>query len=139
MAQNSWDKLCQTKRDRGLGFRKTKEVNMALIAKLSWMVASNSYSICMELLRKKCKVGRDWLSKEPMKTASPIWRAIEKTKKIVLKGACYMVVVGILLTSGRILGSHGQKISNQSQRMTQSNSTHRQCQVSKTKTHINGG
>jgi hypothetical protein len=80
---------------------------MVLIAKLSWMVTSNRNSICMELLRKKCKVRRDWLSKEPMKTASPIWRAIEKTKKIVLKGACYMVVVGILLTSGRILGSHG--------------------------------
>ena len=39
MAWNSWDKLSQTKRDGGLGFRKTKEVNMALIAKLSWMVA----------------------------------------------------------------------------------------------------
>uniref|UniRef100_A0A2N9EYL8 Reverse transcriptase domain-containing protein n=1 Tax=Fagus sylvatica TaxID=28930 RepID=A0A2N9EYL8_FAGSY len=91
MAWNSWDKLCQTKRDGGLGFRKTKEVNMALIAKLSWMVASKRNSICMELLRKKYKVRKDWLSKEPMKTASPIWRAIEKAKKIVLKGACYMV------------------------------------------------
>jgi ribonuclease HI len=91
MAWNSWDKLCQTKRDGGLGFRKTKEVNMALIAKLSWMVASKRNSICMELLRKKYKVRKDWLSKEPMKIASPIWRAIEKAKKIVLKGACYMV------------------------------------------------
>ena len=91
MAWNSWDKLYQTKRDGGLGFRKTKEVNMALIAKLSWMVASKRTSICMELLRKKYKVRKDWLSKEPMKTASPIWRAIEKAKKIVLKGACYMV------------------------------------------------
>jgi hypothetical protein len=65
---------------------------MVLIAKLSWMVTSNRNSICMELLRKKCKVRRDWLSKEPMKTASPIWRAIEKTKKCfkgcVLHGCC---------------------------------------------------
>jgi hypothetical protein len=45
----------------------------------------------MRLLRSKYKVRKDWLRKNPVKVASPIWRAIEKAKKVILKGACYLV------------------------------------------------
>lgn len=43
----------------------------------------------MDLLRAKYKVSSDWLRIEPPKTTSPTWRAIERAKKLVEKGACY--------------------------------------------------
>ena len=55
------------------------------------MVASNRESICMRMLRSKYKVRRDWLYKSPPKNSSPIRRAIEKGKNLIVKGACFMV------------------------------------------------
>jgi hypothetical protein len=91
LALKSWDKLCLPKKNGGLGFRKSKDFNLDLIAKLSWMVASNRESICMRMLRSKYKVQRDWLSKSPPKNSSPIWRAIEMGKNVIVKCACLMV------------------------------------------------
>ena len=33
----------------------------------------------------------DWLRREPVKVASPVWRAIEGVKDIIVKGACYLI------------------------------------------------
>ena len=75
----------------GLGFKKHKDINSALIAKLAWMIVSNRDSLCMQVLRAKYKIKQDWLRADPPKTASPIWRAIESAKSIILKGACYLI------------------------------------------------
>uniref|UniRef100_A0A2N9GNN9 Reverse transcriptase domain-containing protein n=1 Tax=Fagus sylvatica TaxID=28930 RepID=A0A2N9GNN9_FAGSY len=91
LAWKSWDALCLPKKDGGLGFRKNKNFNKALLAKLAWMVVSNRNSICMKLVRSKYKVRGDWLFKDPVKNSSPLWRAIEKTKKLITKGACFFV------------------------------------------------
>lgn len=45
----------------------------------------------MDLLRAKSKVSSDWLRTEPPKIASTTWRAIEGAKKLVEKGACYLL------------------------------------------------
>lgn len=62
-----------------------------MLAKLAWMVISGKESICMDLLRAKSKVSSDWLRTEPPKIASTTWRAIEGAKKLVEKGACYLL------------------------------------------------
>lgn len=49
----------------------------------------------MEVLRTKYKVSNSWLSAEPRKAGSPTWRAIEATKKLVVKGACFMLGDGM--------------------------------------------
>ena len=41
VAWKAWDKLCQPKCKGGLGFKKAKDCNKALLAKLTWMVASS--------------------------------------------------------------------------------------------------
>ena len=98
IAWKQWDKLCHPKATGGLGFKKTKEVNAALLAKLAWMVASGKQSICMEVLRTKYKVKEDWLRAEPKKIASLTWRAIEDAKNLVVKGACYLLGDGKLIS-----------------------------------------
>nr|POF25614.1 putative mitochondrial protein [Quercus suber] len=90
-AWKAWDKLCLPKSKGGLGFKKAKDTNDALLAKLAWLVASKHDSLCMEILRSKYKVQQDWLHKPPPKFSSPIWKAIEGAKSIIVKGACYLM------------------------------------------------
>ena len=90
LALKAWDKLCLPKGKGGLGFKKAKDTNRALLAKLAWMVASKRDSLCMMILRAKYKVRHDWLYKEPTKAASPIWKAIEGVKNIIVGGSCYL-------------------------------------------------
>ena len=55
------------------------------------MIGSKKDSLCTRILRNKYKVRDDWLRRVPVKQASPIWKAIEKTKDMILKGACYLI------------------------------------------------
>lgn len=91
IAWNAWDKLCRPKRQGGLGFKKAKDVNSALLAKLAWMVVSGKQSFCMEVLRTKYKVSNNWITEEPVKLACPTWRAIEAGKNLIEKGACFLL------------------------------------------------
>ena len=91
LAWLAWEKLCLPKGIGGMGFKKSKDFNKALLAKLAWMIASKRDSLCMNLLRSKYKVKENWLQSEPSKNASPIWKEIEKTKPLIAKGACYLV------------------------------------------------
>ena len=88
---SAWDKLCYPRSHDGLRFKKAKEMNNALLAKLAWMIASKRDSTCMRILRLKYKVSEDWLRAKAPKNASTIWKAIEKAKSIVSKGACYLI------------------------------------------------
>ena len=88
LAWRLWDKICYPKSQGGLGFKKAKDINNALLAKLAWMIASKRDSLCMNILRSNYKFSKDWLHFEPLKRASPIWKAIEHAKKIIVKGAC---------------------------------------------------
>lgn len=45
----------------------------------------------MEVLRAKYKVSKNWITKEPVKLASSSWRAIEAVKKLIEKGACFLL------------------------------------------------
>lgn len=91
LALKSWDKLCTPKDKGGLGFKKAKDINSALLAKLAWMIASKRDSLCMSILRAKYKVKEGWLHGNNSKHSSPIWRAIEEVKSIIVKGACYLI------------------------------------------------
>lgn len=55
------------------------------------MVVSSKQSLCMDVLRSKYNVKEDWLRAEPRKSASPTWRAIEEAKKLIVKGACFLL------------------------------------------------
>ena len=61
IAWKAWDSLCCPRSVRGLGFKKAKNINSAMLAKLAWMIASKRNSLCMRILRAKYKVKEDWL------------------------------------------------------------------------------
>ena len=91
LAQKSQDKLCIPKATGGHGFKKFKDIKNALLAKLAWMVASKRDSLYVQILQAKYKVDHSWLRFDPPKSASPIWKAIDKAKSIIIKEACYTI------------------------------------------------
>ena len=91
MAWIAWDKLCYPRSVGGLGFKKSKGINCALLAKLAWLVASKRDSLCLRILRAKYNVKEDWLRAEATKYALLIWKAIEGARAIVKKGACFLI------------------------------------------------
>ena len=55
------------------------------------MIAAKRDSLYMSILRAKYKISNNWLCSDPPTRASPIWRAIEQAKKVVIKGACFSI------------------------------------------------
>ena len=55
------------------------------------MVISDRNNLCLRALRNKYNVDREWMHREVPKNASPTWRAIERLKALITKGACYIV------------------------------------------------
>ena len=48
LALTTWDNLCKLECKGGLGFKKAKQMNNALLAKLAWMVASKEITfVCL--------------------------------------------------------------------------------------------
>ena len=94
LAWKAWDELCYPRNIGGLGFKKAKNTNFALLAKLAWMIASKRDSLCMRILKTKYKVKDDWLQAEASRHASPIWKAIKKAKVVVRKGTCFLIGSG---------------------------------------------
>uniref|UniRef100_A0A803Q6A7 Reverse transcriptase domain-containing protein n=1 Tax=Cannabis sativa TaxID=3483 RepID=A0A803Q6A7_CANSA len=87
----AWDKLCLPKSRGGLGFRKTKEMNQAFLAKWGWNILTGSQSLCSSVLRAKYLKGQDFLSCNYKNSDSWFWKSVVKANSILRKGACKMV------------------------------------------------
>lgn len=70
----SWDSICLPKWAGGIGMRKREDLNKALVAKLSWEVASNSGKKWVQLFRKKYVKHRNFMKMQCPKFAS--WAAM---------------------------------------------------------------
>ncbi|KAL0433179.1 UNVERIFIED_CONTAM: putative mitochondrial protein, partial [Sesamum latifolium] len=49
----AWRKLCRSKKEEGLVFRRLKEFNMAMLAKQAWKVVVNPHSLLSQILQQK--------------------------------------------------------------------------------------
>ncbi|XP_060972269.1 uncharacterized protein LOC133038200 [Cannabis sativa] len=118
-ALRSCNELCQPKRCGGLGFRRLKDMNLALLAKLCWMVMEEKDKPWVKLLRGKyCKHNDVWASasgkfsvksaywlsqknrfKEPHKLCEKLWK-IELHPR--LKHFCWRLFSDILPTKNKL-------------------------------------
>ncbi|XP_060965503.1 uncharacterized protein LOC133034433 [Cannabis sativa] len=90
----AWDKLCLPKSLGGLGFRKTKEMNQAFLAKWGWNILNGSQSLCCRVLKAKYLKGKDFLSCRYKDSDSWFWKSVVKATSILRKGACKLVANG---------------------------------------------
>jgi hypothetical protein len=72
----------------GLGLRKMKEVNLALITKLGWKLLTNFDSMWVAQLHCKYLLTSSFLSPPSFSSSSWLWKGILKSISIISKGAC---------------------------------------------------
>jgi hypothetical protein len=93
-AWKNWESLCQPRHCGGMGFRKFKEMNVALLTKMAWLVASNNEKLCVKVLKAKYVRNNDWLRGNKVRSASWVWRSIENCSSLISKGRCLSVGSG---------------------------------------------
>ncbi|KAM6580133.1 hypothetical protein CsatA_003907 [Cannabis sativa] len=95
-ALKSWADCCQPKRNGGLGFRRFKDINMALLAKLSWFMldAGNSNRPWVQILNAKYCTVQDFWSVHGKQEDSKVWRGILANRDLCVKSAGLLVGEG---------------------------------------------
>ena len=87
----SWDSICLPKWAGGIGIIKTKDLNKALVAKLSWEVASNFGKKWVQLFWKKYVKYRNFMKMQCPKSASWATMSIFKCKDVLSNGLCHKI------------------------------------------------
>ncbi|KAL5560987.1 hypothetical protein UlMin_030734 [Ulmus minor] len=64
----AWDALCKPKSLGGLGFRRMRDFNLALLSKWGWNILTGKNSLCLSF-----------------------WKSILSLKELIREGACYVV------------------------------------------------
>uniref|UniRef100_A0A803P0N1 Reverse transcriptase zinc-binding domain-containing protein n=1 Tax=Cannabis sativa TaxID=3483 RepID=A0A803P0N1_CANSA len=90
----AWDKLCLPKSRGGLGFRKTKEMNLAFLAKWEWNLLTGSQSLCCRILEAKYLKGKELFHCKYKDSDSWFWKNVVKETNILRQGACKVVSDG---------------------------------------------
>lgn len=82
----AWNDICKPKDLDNLGFRRFKDMNLALIAKLGWKIASGEDCLWTRMLKAK------YLQNEMFfKRTSWVWQGLIKSRKLIRKGSCYRI------------------------------------------------
>ncbi|XP_060970646.1 uncharacterized protein LOC133037410 [Cannabis sativa] len=90
----AWDKICLPKSLGGLGFRKSKEMNQAFLAKWGWNLLTGNQSLCCRILEAKYLKGKSFLDCVPKASDSWFWKNVTKSRDVIRKGACKRVADG---------------------------------------------
>lgn len=83
--------MCIPREKGGLGLRKAKDFNEALLAKLAWLMTTNSDKLWVRAMREKYVKNGDFLSVPVPTHASWSWKSIIKGRHIVKETASWRV------------------------------------------------
>nr|ADK92871.1 retrotransposon protein [Hypericum perforatum] len=86
MHWRSWEKLCRSKRNGGLGFRRLKNFNRAMLAKQGWRLLTLPNSLAATILRAKYYPRKSPLEISSSPYSSYTWRSILKGSQLLQKG-----------------------------------------------------
>lgn len=88
----SWDKLTLPKKMGGLGFRRARETNTALLGILVWDMQQNNQKLWVEVLHEKYVTHKNFLECTK-KLGSSVWSSIFKAKQVLRGG--YKMRLGV--------------------------------------------
>ncbi|KAF9592580.1 hypothetical protein IFM89_016031 [Coptis chinensis] len=73
-----WEQICKSKQEGGLGLRKTRDMNKAMLAKLPWKAATDVHSLWTQTMFSI--YGKHWIGDvlKPPDQASYFWKGIHK-------------------------------------------------------------
>ena len=103
MAWLSWDKLCDSKEEVGLGFRQLKQFNLALLAKQGWRLQTQHESLVYRVYKAKYFPNTGFIHASLSTHPSYTWRSLMAAQHLVKKGIkcvrTYMIhVLGLYVT-----------------------------------------
>lgn len=91
---NLWNKIYTPKSFGGLGIKKTRDMNLALISKLGWMMTSSTQRPWITCLRAKYLKNFEFLQVDRRSSSSWIWKGLLKSRFIISQGRCFLVGTG---------------------------------------------
>ncbi|KAL6225315.1 hypothetical protein ACLB2K_004165 [Fragaria x ananassa] len=92
----SWDRLCSTKKEGGLGFRDMNVFNRALLAKQGWRMICRPQSLLAQVV--KYFPSTCFMQAEIRKNMSYSWRSMLKGQQLLTKGLRYQVGNGEMIS-----------------------------------------
>lgn len=93
-----WDKLCRRKSQGGMGFRKLRNFNIALVGKQGWRLITNENSLVSKIYKARYYPNSSFLSATVGKNPSYVWRSIMEAQVLLKKGAVRRVGTGLAVS-----------------------------------------
>ncbi|XP_057747986.1 uncharacterized protein LOC130967184 [Arachis stenosperma] len=87
----SWDKICASKRDGGIGFKDFYSQNLAHLAKQSWRVFECPNAVWVQVLKAVYFPNEDFKVTKAGREASWIWKSIVHGKDFLLRNGRWLV------------------------------------------------
>lgn len=84
----------QTKKEGGLGFLKFEDMNLALLAKLGWKLATKENLAWVDILLKKYRRGEKFLEAKVKNYHSRLWKDLCETRDLLRNNSCYLIGQG---------------------------------------------
>ncbi|XP_055959787.1 uncharacterized protein LOC130014852 [Mercurialis annua] len=82
-----WDKLCVPKKFGGMGFKKIRDFNLAMLARQAWRFISVESNLMVKVFKAKYFPNSSFFDSKLGSNPSYVWRSIFETKKFMKKGA----------------------------------------------------
>lgn len=86
-----WDMLCKNKTEGGLGFKRLKDFNEAMLAKKVWRLYIEPQSLVDKVLKAKYSPKQDYLKVKIGINTSYLWRSLAHSIGIIRKGSCWTI------------------------------------------------
>ncbi|XP_050386228.1 uncharacterized mitochondrial protein AtMg00310-like [Argentina anserina] len=90
----SWEKLCTSKGDGGLGFRNMHLFNLSLLAKQGWKLVHQPDSFLARLLKARYFPKNSFMAAKLKAGESYAWRSIMAGRKVLKLGLRMQVGIG---------------------------------------------
>ena len=82
----SWERLCDAKEAGGLGFKKLRTFNVAMIAKQAWRIINNINPLVTNLMRARYFPNSDFLNANIGVNLSYVWRSMMEAQEVLRQG-----------------------------------------------------
>ncbi|CAH9083997.1 unnamed protein product [Cuscuta epithymum] len=87
----NWDSLCKPKKYGGMGFRKIRDFNLAMLAKQAWKLQTEPESLVSRVFKARYFPDGSYVTAKIGGSPSFIWRSLFEVQNIIKKGSKWRV------------------------------------------------
>lgn len=78
--------MCKIKKDEGLGFKKLREFNVAMLAKQAWRLINNSNALVTAVMKSRYYMNTDFMEATLGDNPRFMWHSVTATHDMIKKG-----------------------------------------------------